>query len=592
MKRIFGAACIVLFWGVVAEAQSKSRPEGPAITNPQPHAETATVPAIVSYSPTSGSPGTLLTIHGTGFGYGWGNSYLSIEFASGSFGYTTWPTQSWNDTEIVTTVPSTMPQGKVYLIVWANGQYSPGWEPFTVGIPPSISAVAPRFGGPGTVVKITGSGFGQSQNDSFVTVEWGAVPDPGSAWPVLSWSDTEIDVPVPADTPAREVFFQVVVNQLGSIGSYPYDVGTPPTILGFAPPFGLPGSSLAISGSGFGATQATSTVSLKSGLTDTVSILPVTSWSDSALAVTIPNDMPLGKVYLSVVAGGLPSIGTNAFTVGTPPSVNPINGYWPTSGLPGTAITIEGSGFGPTQGASTVRAQSPSQTFNLTITSWSDTRIVGTVPAIAPTGQTYLWVTANGVDTTTTCPFYVGTVPSINEINGYSPTFGPSGTAITIGGKGFGQTQGGSIVWALSQATGTIFNLTAANWSDTQVVVTVPSTAPAGPAYLGVKIDGVKSIGTFPFTVGTPPSLDGYSLNSGRAGSTLTIIGSGFGRAQSGNRVAIQSQSNTLMMLTIKSWTDGRIVAQIPSLAGSFCGYLYVWANGLESQGTRPFCIR
>jgi RHS repeat-associated protein len=68
-----------------------------------------------------------------------------------------------------------------------------------------------------------------------------------------------------------------------------------------------------------------------------------------------------------------------------------INGIQPSSGSPGTAVTITGANFGVSQGIGTI-------TFNgaaATVSSWSDTAIVATVPTGATTGNVQV-TTATG----------------------------------------------------------------------------------------------------------------------------------------------------------------------------------------------------
>ena len=64
----------------------------------------------------------------------------------------------------------------------------------------------------------------------------------------------------------------------------------------------------------------------------------------------------------------------------------------PVSGLPGEAVVLSGSGFGATQGASTVRF---GQTL-ATILHWSDTAVTAMVPSAAPPGATTVSITVAG----------------------------------------------------------------------------------------------------------------------------------------------------------------------------------------------------
>jgi len=115
--------------------------------------------------------------------------------------------------------------------------------------------------------------------------------------------------------------------------------------------------------------------------------------------------MPLGKVYLDVIVGVLESIGTFPFTVGIPPF---ITSYSPITGPAGTILTINGTGFGPTQGSGVVTLQSVTNIYtSLTVLSWSDTQVTVSIPMLTPTCLSYLSITVNGLQSIGTYPFQV-----------------------------------------------------------------------------------------------------------------------------------------------------------------------------------------
>src|SRR5216683_169685 len=351
----------------LAQRRVERSPARPPRRGPSPG--TTASPKILGYSPLFGLPGTVLTISGTGFGFLQGNSYVSVLSASDFHTYTTWPATSWSDTQIVVSVPNNMPLGKVYLIVEVNEQDSPGWNPFTVGIPPTISTYSPGYGDPGTELNIYGAGFGASQGSSYVSAHSPIDIHTYTTWPATSWSDTHIVVPVPNNTPFGSVYLYVTVNHLDDIGTYPFTVGIPPMISTYSPGYGDPGTELTIHGTGFGASQGGSYVLVQSGVNNAFFGWPATNWRDTQITVPVPTNMPLGRVSLYVVVKGLESIGTFPFTVGIPPAIRT---YSPTSGPTGTVLTINGNGFGPTQGSGYVILQSVSNTWTaLTATSWS-----------------------------------------------------------------------------------------------------------------------------------------------------------------------------------------------------------------------------
>src|SRR6266853_1418887 len=139
-----------------------------------------------------------------------------------------------------------------------------------------------------------------------------------------------------------------------------------PSITTLNPTSGPVGTSVTIAGTNFGATQGTSSVTFN-GIAATA-----TGWSAMSITTAVPGGAATGKVVVTV--GGVASNGVN-FTMTIPaPSITSLNS---TSGQVGTSITIAGTNFGTTQGASTV-------TFNgttATPTSWSTTSIVAPVPA-------------------------------------------------------------------------------------------------------------------------------------------------------------------------------------------------------------------
>jgi hypothetical protein len=363
-----------------------------------------------------------------------------------------------------------------------------------VGIPPSIASYSPTSGPSGTALKIHGTGFGTTQNASSVSVQ-SAVVYTWSEWPATSWTNTDIEVPVPTAAPPGKVYVNLVVNKLQSIGTYPFTVGTPPVISEYSPGFGLPGTAVTIHGTGFGLTQGSNFVSAVSAATKNLAQWVPRRWSDTDIVVSVPENTPSGLTYIAVTADGLESIGTYPFTVGIPPA---IANYTPGFGSPGTPVTIRGTCFGATQASSSVAALSATTNAwtTWTPTLWSDSQIVVPVPT-TEIGKVYLYVNVGGLSSIGTYPFAVGMPPAIAS---YTPSFGSPGTPVTIRGTGFGATQASSSVGALSATTNAWTTWTPTLWSDSQIVVPVPTTE-VGRTYLYVNVGGLSSIGTYPFDI-------------------------------------------------------------------------------------------
>ena len=482
-------------------------------------------PHITSASPTSGAPGTSVTITGTGFGATQGASGVTFNGTAGT------PT-SWSATKIVVPVPTGASTGNV--VVTANGGTSNGVL-FTVT--PAITSLAPTSGPVGTFVTITGTNFGATQGTSTVTFN-------GTAATPTSWSATSIVVPVPSGATTGPVV--VTVNGVASNG-LTFTVLPTPTITSMAPTSGPVGTSVTITGTNFGATQGTSTVTFNG------TAATPTSWSATSIVVPVPSGATTGPVVVTV--NGVASNGIT-FTVLPTPTITSLA---PTSGPVGTSVTITGTNFGATQGTSTVTFNGTSATPG----SWSATSIVVPVPAGATTGP--IVVTVNGV-ASNGITFTVLPTPAITSL---APTSGPVGTSVTITGTSFGATQGTSTV---------TFNGTSATptgWSDTSIVVPVPSGATTGPVVLTV--NGVASNG-ITFTVAPTPAITGLAPTSGPVGTSVTITGTNFGATQGTSTVTFNGTA-----ATPSSWSATSIVVPVP--AGATTGPVVVTVNGVASNG-------
>ena len=256
--------------------------------------------------------------------------------------------------------------------------------------------------------------------------------------------------------------------------------GNTPYLSGLSVASGPVGTSVTISGSNFGATQGSSTVTFNG------SAGTPTSWSDTSIVVPVPTGATTGPVVVTV--GGKASNGVNFTVTSAAPS---ITGLSPTSGPVGTSVTITGSNFGSPQGSSTV-------TFNGTPaapTSWSATSIVAPVPMGTPTGNGNVVVTVGGVASSGFNFTVTSAGPSISNL---SPTSGPAGTSVTITGSNFGSSQGTSTVTFSGTAA------TPTSWSATSVVAPVPMGTPTGNGNVVVTVGGLASNGVT-FTVGASP---------------------------------------------------------------------------------------
>jgi N-acetylneuraminic acid mutarotase len=309
-------------------------------------------------------------------------------------------------------------------------------------IVPSIATVSPTSGQAGTLVTITGTGFGSAQGNGSVLL--------GSAvGTIVSWSDTQIIATVALIS--QSGFVQVVQSDGNSSNTVPFTVNTA-TILNVSPTSGVAGTQVTVTGSGFGTTQGNGSAWL--GTTPAA----VVSWSDTLIVATVSPIARTGNAF--VQQNGL-STNTVPFNVNTAT----ITSASPANGAPGTEITITGSSFGATQGSGLVWLG----TAIAVVQSWSNTQIVATVASGATSGSAQ--VLQNGV-MSNAVPFSVNAL----QITSVSPNSGAPGIVVTINGNGFGSSQANGIV-ELGSTSGEVIG-----WSNTQILTAVASNSVSGVA--------------------------------------------------------------------------------------------------------------
>ena len=459
-------------------------------------------PNITNLSPNAAPIGTSVTVAGSGFGATQGTSTIKFGTKAGI-------PLSWSDSAIVVPAPSGASTGNV--VVNASGVSSNGVI-FTVLPVPSISSVTPTSGAIGAAVMVTGTNFGTTQGTSTVTFN-------GTTATPTSWANAKIVVPIPVGASSGNVV--VTVSGVVSAG-VPFTVAPAPNIASLSPTAAPVGTPVAITGSGFGATQGSGTVKFNT------KVGSPTSWSDSSIVVPVPTGATTGNVVVNASEVASNSV---SFTVLPIPSINNLS---PMSAAIGGSVTLTGTNFGATQGSSTL-------TFNGVVgtpSSWANGKIVAPVPAGATTGN-------------------------------IAPSTGAAGTLTTIAGSGFGAEQGTSTVKFNGKVA------TPMSWSDSSISVPVPVNATSGNVI--VHASGVDSNGV-EFTVLPTPSITGLSPASGTLGTSVTITGTNFGSPQGTSTVMFSGVPGSAT-----SWAKTKIVAPVP--LGATTGPVVVTVQGVPSAG-------
>ena len=485
---------------------------------------------ITSLNPPAGPTGMPITIVGSGFGI--------QDAKTVGFNGVTASIVSWSDTAITATVPSGLVLGDVTVLIQLQRGFGTS-NSVTFTITPGVSQISPSIAPVQTPLTITGTSFGASQGSSAVSV--GGV----NATPSV-WSETSITVPLPAGVPAGPANLVVTVN---GISSPPVTVLVIPVITAASPATAPINGPVTITGSSFGDTQGSSTVTFNG-----VPAIPST-WSKTSITFPIPVGAASGPIV--VTANGFE---TNGFTYLVSAAIASLA---PVSGAVGSTLTINGSGFGASQNFNPVTIGGVSVTPSL----WSDTVIQVPVDSSLPAGMANVVVTVNAT-ASNGASFLV--TPSIT---GLSADSGLVGDSITFTGTSFGASRGTSSI---------SFNGLAAIpsvWTDTSITVPVPAGASTGPVL--VTVNGAISNPTN-FTVFVPPSITSLSVNSGFPGARITITGSNFAATQG------SVQIGGLPMI-VSGWTDTSIDVVVPAEALT-ADIVVTSAVGLASNAL-PFTV-
>ena len=235
-------------------------------------------PVITSISPTSGGIGSSVTINGSNFGASQGSASVNFN------GTPATSVTSWSNTQIVAVVPSGASTGPVTVL--ANGIGSNKNYVFTL-INPVITSLSPPFGPVGGAIVIYGSGFGSTYSGN--PIKFNGL---SGGFNNITWSDTAVTAYVPTGATSGPV--TVTVSGVTSNGAA-FTVIEADSVSGISPTSGPIGTTVVISGTGFGPTQNDSVVSFYGGSTPTI-----TNWSDTSITATVPSGSITGPVSVTV----------------------------------------------------------------------------------------------------------------------------------------------------------------------------------------------------------------------------------------------------------------------------------------------------
>jgi hypothetical protein len=503
-------------------------------------------PSDVAASPNHGGAGDSITITGQYFGdYEGTPSGMGVYFGGVK---ATVSAANWTRTQIVCPVPAGAVTGNVEV------KTAGGTAGVAFVVNPQLISLTPNSGVAGDTITIAGTGFGSPQGDSTLTFNGAAAID------IDSWDNTEIVVKVPNTGSTGPVVVTRVYSGISAPSNSLTFTYNTPTLTALDPNYGRSGDTVTLTGTNFGATRGSSTVTFNGvAVADPAGYL---YWDNTSIEVSVPAAGNTGDVV--VHTGGGDSNG-KLFTY--QPFISSIA---PTEGVNGDRVTINGDHFGATRDTSTVAFNDIPVVAPAGYLSWSDTQIEVLAPPEVQTGP--VKVTVNDAPSNLDVIFTV-TAPNIDNID---PQHGAIGSAVTINGTRFGAQQNGSSVTFNGVDAGT-----ATSWSDTQVVINVPSGAETGE----VQITTQGGSSTYSvFTV--DPIVSSLNPNHGVVGTLVTVTGEHFMDTQGTSTITfngVDASGN------VQSWSMTEIVVTAPVDVTS--GPVVVQVNGYDSNDTVSFTV-
>jgi hypothetical protein len=469
-------------------------------------------PEITTISPGSGTINTVVTINGKNL-----SATEKINFGSMS---TT--AASRTDTEVVTAVPDGVVPGDLSVSIKTDGGTSNLLSFKVLPSVPEITTLQPDKGSIGTEISIKGKYLESAIHVSFGTKQ---------VTTFALKSETELKLVVPSEL-GIGAFDVTVTTPGGTSQPETFTIVAKPSISSFTPEVGPPGRSVQISGANF---EGVTKVIFGSGEQTTVDYKNAT-----LIEANVPASATTGKI--KVVTPGGEAVSVKDFTVKDAPA---ISSFTPPTGVVGTVVTINGSGF---EAGAVVKFGTGTAT---EVTVVDGSKITAKVPGTATTGKITVQ-TAAGTGESATAFDLIG-APAVDS---FSPQKGNIGATVVINGKNF------------VNVSSVKFNTTvvaAANYTvDSNIKITAKVPAGALTGKISVTTPAGTGQSTASFTVEVPPQVNSFNPANGLPGSTVVITGLNFSGITS---VTINNIEVGAANFTVDSPTQ--ISAKVPANATS-----------------------
>ncbi|WP_316803159.1 IPT/TIG domain-containing protein [Pedobacter nototheniae] len=407
-------------------------------------------------------------------------------------------------------------------------------EPVAVAF--KIESYYPNSGNAGTLVTITGKGFGTDINKYSATIS-------GKGAEVISATAEALVIRMPEGGTTGALTLKYDTQNF-DIGPYTYQDLTITTVL---PANGPAGSQIRITGAGFSSTTGLATVFINGKAALVVSV------SDNLIVAEVPEEAGFGPIMVKV--NGKEAKGQN-FTC------QAINAIKPLTGGKNTKVTITGTGFEELAAGNIVDFNGTAAT----VLEATKEQLIVLVPEGVKTGP--LSVNINGQKTTGPI-FTVVAAPSIEYV---SPLSGPKDALMTISGTLFSKVLEENKVFI----NGILVPLQSA--SENELKLVIPGGTGSGLVRIVVNDQAVDGPQFKDQTLG----ISSISPDNGLTGTTVTIKGSGFSTVAANNKVYFNG-----VLATVKTATENSLVLDAPM--GLSTGDLKVVVGSQEALAPQQF---
>ncbi|MEN9573597.1 MAG: hypothetical protein RL514_1452 [Verrucomicrobiota bacterium] len=434
------------------------------------HAQTVT-----SFTPTSGAPGTTVTINGTGF-----SSATQVKFGNSSGA----SFDKLSATQIRAVVPTDGVTGSISVTAGATAS-SVGI--FTVA--PRVDSFSPAIGNIGNSIQINGANFNTTIGQT--TVRFGGVA-------ATTVNVTAVNL-LFATVPSGAVTGSIKVSTFAGTNttSSNFVISGTAVITGFTPALGPTGSVVVIEGGDFRSATAVKFNGTNAAFTVTAA---------SQIHATVPATATTGPLSITTPTGTV-TTSSNFVVSGLAPIVT---GFAPFGGKAGDPVVITGLNFTT---ATNVAFNGVSAAFGVT----SDTQLTATVPAGATSGP--LRVTNPSGTNTTGSNFIIGPF-----ITGFSPVAAQVASQVVVDGFNFLDVTN----VAFTSASGGFTNASAISIvAATQLRATVPVGATNGPLRV-ISPSGTNVTSSNLTVFVLAPVITDFTPTNGLPGAIVTLSGANF----------------------------------------------------------------